>query len=85
MRESCTGCGESFKSENMSRCGDCGRELCYRCMAVHEGETGHSKSKNPWTSEAWERAGEFLKDMETWHINRISAAIPLQPVYDQAS
>ena len=45
----------------MSTCGECGQDFCYRCMAVHERETGHQELKDPWTSEAWERADQYLK------------------------
>jgi hypothetical protein len=41
MREYCGGCKETFKEENITDCGTCGRTLCFRCLAIHQSETGH--------------------------------------------
>ena len=45
MRDYCSGCGESFTVENIDNC-QCGRSLCYACMALHKQETGHSSTSD---------------------------------------
>lgn len=45
MRDYCSGCGESFKADNMDTC-QCGRSLCWRCMAEHKQSTGHSSESD---------------------------------------
>ncbi len=45
MRDYCSGCGESFTVENIDNC-QCGRSLCYTCMAMHKQETGHSSTSD---------------------------------------
>lgn len=41
-RESCRGCGESFRFENVSLCTACSRTYCYRC----KGEGGLAANGN---------------------------------------
>ncbi|MBI1355072.1 MAG: hypothetical protein GC160_12055 [Acidobacteria bacterium] len=41
MRETCSGCGETFLDENITECGACGRTLCYHCLGPHQQQTGH--------------------------------------------
>lgn len=45
MRDYCSGCGESFKADNMDTC-QCGRSVCWRCMAEHKQSTGHSSESD---------------------------------------
>lgn len=45
MRDYCSSCGESFLVENMDTC-QCGRSLCYRCMAEHKHATGHTSESD---------------------------------------
>jgi hypothetical protein len=45
MREYCTGCGDSFKYEDLDTC-QCSRSLCWRCMAEHKQATGHSNESD---------------------------------------
>ena len=45
MRDYCSGCGESFTVENIDNC-QCGRSLCYACMALHKQETGHASTSD---------------------------------------
>lgn len=49
MRDFCSGCGETFLDENMDNC-NCGRSLCYACMAIHKQESGHKKI-NPYPNQ----------------------------------
>lgn len=46
MRECCSGCGETFKEDNIDTCSQCGRTLCWRCMAEHKQTTGHSSQSD---------------------------------------
>ena len=45
MLDYCSGCGECFTVENIDNC-QCGRSLCYACMALHKQETGHSSTSD---------------------------------------
>ena len=45
MRDYCSGCGESFLLENIDDC-QCGRSLCYACMALHKQDSGHSSKSD---------------------------------------
>ena len=45
MRDYCSNCAESFLVENIDTC-QCGRSLCYRCMAEHKHATGHSSESD---------------------------------------
>ena len=67
MRAICSGCGESFSDENLDNC-ECGRTECYRCLALHKQETGHSSTSDlgrfrVQLNEQFTRA--FLKDLES--------------------
>lgn len=42
FRALCDACHEAFLSENLQDC-ECGRSLCYRCLAQHLSDTGHQK------------------------------------------
>ena len=35
VRETCRGCGETFKEDNMYVCPHCGGEYCWRCKGTH--------------------------------------------------
>ena len=45
MRDYCSGCGESFKNDNMDTC-QCGRSFCWRCMSEHKQATRHSSESD---------------------------------------
>ncbi len=40
MRDYCSGCGESYRRDNLNTC-QCGRALCWRCMTAHANQAGH--------------------------------------------
>jgi hypothetical protein len=37
MRDCCSGCGETYRLENLSICVDCDCTFCYRCTGKHCG------------------------------------------------
>jgi len=51
-RESCRGCGERYRFENLSLCTDCSRRVCYKCRG--------GASRAPNGNSACECGGELV-------------------------
>lgn len=79
MRAICSGCGESFSDENMDNC-ECGRTLCYRCIAIHKQKTGHLS-----TSDLGRFRVQLNEEFTKPFLNQLSNELLSYPEVDRCS
>ena len=82
MRDYCSGCGESFTVENIDNC-QCGRSLCYACMALHKQETGHSSTSDLGRFRV-QLHEEFSREYLSWLKDKLMAYPEVTDCFNRA-